>query len=71
MATTQTVIQQNLPNDLWDAISEFTITDSTITTHPVIIELILRSKSIDSPEEKQNWFNLLPMMNQEQVEKLQ
>ncbi len=35
-----------------------------------LIVLILQSRSIDTPEEKQNWFNLLPMMNTEQVEKL-
>ena len=32
--------------------------------------MILRSRSIDTHEEKQNWFNLLPLMNDEQIEKL-
>jgi len=37
---------------------------------PELVEMILRSKSIDTKEEKQNWFNLLPLMNTQQIEKL-
>jgi len=32
--------------------------------------MVLQSRSIDTAEEKQNWFNLLPLMNTEQMEKL-
>ena len=32
--------------------------------------LILKSRSLATNPEKQNWFNLIPMMNQEQIEKL-
>jgi hypothetical protein len=70
MTATQTIIEQNLPEDLWKTISSFIISDATLTVHGKLIELILRSRSIDTIEEKQNWFNLLPMMNQEQIEKL-
>lgn len=33
--------------------------------------MVLRSRSIDTKEEKQNWFNLLPLMNQDQISKLE
>jgi BMFP domain-containing protein YqiC len=35
-----------------------------------LIVLILKSKSIESKEDKQNWFNLLALMTSEQIEKL-
>lgn len=38
---------------------------------PDLIELVLRSRSMDKPEEKQSWFNLMPMMTQEQIAKLE
>jgi hypothetical protein len=35
-----------------------------------LIQLILESKSLSEHTEKQNWFNLLPIMSQEQIDKL-
>jgi len=37
---------------------------------PELITLVLQSRSMDKAEEKQSWFNLLPMMNDEQIAKL-
>ena len=35
-----------------------------------LVVLILQSKSMDTDEEKQSWFNLMPMMTPEQIAKL-
>ncbi len=37
---------------------------------PDLIVLVLESRSMDKAEEKQSWFNLMPMMNDEQIAKL-
>jgi hypothetical protein len=64
------LIQQTLAQDLWELAAGFTIADEFLQKMPQTIELILRSKSMDSHEEKQSWFTLLPMMNDEQMGKL-
>lgn len=70
MTDTQ-AIQKHLPQDLREIAGSFVIPDEFLKSMPVIIEMVLRSKSIDTKEEKQNWFNLLPLMNEEQVNKLE
>ncbi|MFA7298597.1 MAG: hypothetical protein WC010_03040 [Candidatus Absconditabacterales bacterium] len=64
------LIKTKLPQELREKAEKFTIPDEFLTTMPEIITLVLNSKSMDNPEEKQSWFNLLPMMNQEQINKL-
>lgn len=64
------LIQQQLPQDLREKAKLFVISDVFLQTIPDIIVLILQSKSMDNPEEKQSWFNLLPMMNNDQIQKL-
>ena len=64
------LIQSKLPQELWEKAQKFTIPDEFLTKMPEVIILVLQSKSMDNPEEKQSWFNLLPMMNQEQIDKL-
>lgn len=64
------LIQQKLPDDLHLIAQEYIISDEFLEDMPDVIELILRSKSIDTKDEKQNWFNLLPLMNVTQLEKL-
>ncbi|MEI8090694.1 MAG: hypothetical protein WCG98_00040 [bacterium] len=64
------LIQQKLPKELWDVAGTFTIPDTFLETMPDLIILVLNSKSMDAHEEKQSWFNLLPMMNAEQIGKL-
>jgi BMFP domain-containing protein YqiC len=68
--TTVDLIKQFLPMTLRDQAQLFTIGDQFLQTMPDLIILILNSKSMDTKEEKQSWFNLLPLMNQEQVAKL-
>ncbi len=69
MANTD-LIKAKLPQDLREKAEKFIIPDEFLTTMPEIIVLILNSKSMDNPEEKQSWFSLLPMMNKEQIDKL-
>lgn len=68
--TTSALIQKYLPQDLWEIAAGYTIPDEYLEDAPDLIELILRSRSIDTEQEKQNWFNLLPLMNATQLEKL-
>ena len=37
--------------------------------HPKLLELILETKSMDD-DERQYWFNIMPIMKSEQIEKL-
>lgn len=51
-------------------IKKFSIRDEDKSNHPELVYLIMNSRSLASDEEKQNWFNLMPMMNNEQLDKL-
>jgi hypothetical protein len=64
------LIKQHLPQDLRDVAKQYTIPGQFLETMPELMTLVLRSRSMDKPEEKQSWFNLLPMMNQDQINKL-
>ena len=64
------LIKTKLPQELREKAEKFMIPDEFLTTMPDIIILVLNSKSMDNPEEKQSWFNLLPMMNKDQIDKL-
>lgn len=64
------LIKQFLPKDLWEIAWTFDIPDEFLQEDVDLIILILRSKSIESKEDKQNWFNLLALMTSEQIEKL-
>ncbi len=64
------LIQENLPENLREIVKDFEIADKFIQNIPDVIVLVLESKSLDSKQEKQSWFNLLPLMNDEQVDKL-
>ncbi len=64
------LIKAKLPQELREQAEKFTIPDEFISTMPDLIILVLNSRSMDTTEEKQSRFNLLPMMNQEQIDKL-
>ena len=68
--TTSELIQKHLPQDLWEVAGGYTIPNEFLEDTPDLIELILRSRSIYTTQEKQNRFNLLPLMNATQLEKL-
>jgi hypothetical protein len=64
------LIKQKLPEELWKVAMTFTISDSFLENESNLVVLILKSKSLAKAEEKQSWFNLIPMMNKDQMEKL-
>lgn len=64
------LIQQKLPQNLWEFAWGFNISDSFLANEPDLVVLILNSRSLAKKEEKQSWFNLIPIMNWEQIEKL-
>jgi len=64
------LIKEKLPEALWIKAQEYTIPDAFLANSPELIVLVLNSKSIDNKEEKQSRFNLLPLMTQEQIDKL-
>lgn len=64
------LIQQKLPQDLREIAGKFTISADFLEKMPDLIELVLRSRSMDKDEEKQSWFNLMPLMTDEQIAKL-
>jgi hypothetical protein len=64
------LIKKLLPEALRESAQQFVIADQFLQTLPDLIVLVLNSKSMDTKEEKQSWFNLLPLMNQEQITKL-
>lgn len=59
-----------LPQDIQEMAKWFSLPVEFIEKSPDIIILILRSQSLNSHEEKQNRFNLLPLMNEQQLSKL-
>jgi hypothetical protein len=64
------ILKKFLPEHIWTLAETFDIDDVFVEKESELILMILESKSIDTKEEKQNRFNLLPLMNDEQVEKL-
>ncbi len=64
------LIEEKLPKELWENAMKFTIPDTFLEAEPNLVVLILKSKSLAKEEEKQSWFNLIPMMNDDQMVKL-
>lgn len=65
------LVVKNLPQPLWAVAVNFVIPDQFLQKKAILVGLILESKSIWTTEEKQSWFNLLPLMNDEQIAKLE
>jgi len=70
MTVPSAAIQQYLPQALREVAATFTIPEDFLAKMPDLVQLVLESKSLDKSDEKQSWFNLLPLMNDEQVAKL-
>lgn len=66
----QEQIQKLLPKELRTKAGEYQIPEKFLTDMPKLIQLVLESKSMDTKEEKQSRFNLMPMMSPEQIAKL-
>lgn len=68
--TNEQLIKQYLPEHLHETAKQFTIPEKFLIERTDLVVLILTSRSLDKPEEKQSWFNLMPMMSEEQIAKL-
>lgn len=68
--TAQELIQKFLPEDLQDIASKYSIPEDMLESNADLVVLVLQSKSISGQKEKQSWFDLYSLMNQEQIEKL-
>jgi hypothetical protein len=64
------IIAQKLPKELHTMAESLNIAVEIFEKNQELIELLLKSKSIDKIDEKQNWLNLMPMMTEEQILKL-
>ena len=64
------IIAQKLPKELHTIAENLNIAVEIFEKNQELIELLLKSKSIDKIDEKQNWLNLMPMMTEEQILKL-
>jgi hypothetical protein len=70
MTAPSAAIQQYLPQQLRESAATFVIPEDFLAKMPDLVQLVIESKSLDKSDEKQSWFNLLPLMNDEQVAKL-
>jgi len=68
--TTQENIQKYLPERLRKVALDYDIPNHMIENNWDLVVLILESKSISDPKEKQSRFDLYSLMNQEQIDKL-
>ncbi len=68
--TNKDLLKKYLPADLVDYASWFDIPEEFLESDAELIILILQSKALDSDQEKQNWFDLLALMTEDQIVKL-
>ena len=68
--TAQELIQKFLPQELQDVASKYNIPEDMLESNADLVVLVLQSKSISDQKEKQSWFDLYPLMNQDQIDKL-
>lgn len=67
---TQENITKFLPEHLRQVALGYNIPDDMLETNADLVVLVLESKSISEQKEKQSWFDLYSLMNQEQIDKL-
>ena len=67
---TQESIQKHLPEHLRETALNYDIPNDMLENNGDLVALVLESKSISDPKEKQSWFDLYSLMNQEQIDKL-
>ena len=68
--TAQENIVKFLPERLHQVATNYNIPDDMLQVNWDLVVLVLESKSISEQKEKQSWFDLYPLMNQEQIDKL-
>jgi hypothetical protein len=57
-------------NQYREDIQSYSVPNSALGQFPDLIYLIVYSKSIESHDEKQSWFSLFSLMNEEQIDRL-
>jgi hypothetical protein len=67
---TQESIEKHLPEHLRKVALDYNIPNDMMENNPDLVVLVLESKSINESKEKQSWFDLYSLMNQEQIDKL-
>ncbi|MBO7095094.1 hypothetical protein J6V86_02780 [bacterium] len=67
---TQENITKFLPQNLRGIAAGYSIPDDMLENNADLVILVLESKSISEQKEKQSWFDLYSLMNQEQIDKL-
>ena len=67
---TQENITKFLPQHLQQVALNYNIPDDMLENNADLVVLVLESKSISDQREKQSWFDLYSLMNQEQIDKL-
>ena len=65
---TQENITKFLPAHLQQVALNYNIPDDMLTDNPDLVVLVLESKSISDQKEKQSWFDLYSLMNQDQID---
>ena len=70
MMATQENIKKFLPAHLQEVALKYSIPDDMLENNADLVVLVLESKSISDQKEKQSWFDLYSLMNQEQIDKL-
>ena len=63
------LLKKYLPEELVAYAKTFDIPEEFLEIDAELIILILQSKALETDEDKQNWFNLLPLMTEEQIYK--
>lgn len=69
MATQENIIKF-LPENLRNIAVNYNIPGEMLEENSDLVVLVLESKSISEQKEKQSWFDLYPLMNQDQINKL-
>lgn len=68
--TSQENIIKLLPEHLHSLAMNFNIPEDMLQNNTDLVVLVLESKSISESKEKQSWFDLYSLMNQDQIDKL-
>ena len=68
--TKERLLKEYLPSHLIEFARDFDIPQNFLKEHADLVILILESKSLKDAKEKQNWFDLYILMNDDQIEKL-
>ena len=66
----QDIIIKYLPEHLQSVAQNYNIPNDMLEENSDLVVLVLESKSISDSKEKQSWFDLYSLMNQEQINKL-